>query len=64
MYTSPYPDVDIPESPITPYVLRRTGELGDKPALIDGPSGRTLSYGGLAPRDGGEGCGGEHCHVS
>jgi acyl-CoA synthetase (AMP-forming)/AMP-acid ligase II len=48
MYTSPYPNVDIPESPITPYVLRRTAELGDKPALIDGPSGRTLSYGSLA----------------
>jgi acyl-CoA synthetase (AMP-forming)/AMP-acid ligase II len=41
---SPHPDVAIPEAPLTPYVLQRAQDLGDKPALIDGPSGRTLSY--------------------
>ncbi len=28
--------------------LRRAGELADKPALIDGPSDRTISYARLA----------------
>jgi acyl-CoA synthetase (AMP-forming)/AMP-acid ligase II len=46
--TSTYPDVTIPDTDITSYVLARTGELGDKPALIDGPSGRTMTYTGLA----------------
>jgi acyl-CoA synthetase (AMP-forming)/AMP-acid ligase II len=41
---SPYPEVSIPETALTPFVLGRVSELGDKPALIDGPSGRTLSY--------------------
>ena len=36
-----------PTCPLTDYVLARAEELGDKPALIDGPSGRTLTYGGL-----------------
>ena len=44
----PYPDVDIPEAALTPFVLRRAKELADKPALIDGPSGRTLTYSQLA----------------
>jgi len=41
---SPYPDVTIPEIPLTTFVLQRALELGDKPALIEGPTGRTLSY--------------------
>jgi hypothetical protein len=36
---SPYPDVDIPEIPIHAFVLERASELGDKPAIIDGPTG-------------------------
>ncbi|MDH5506619.1 MAG: AMP-binding protein [Anaerolineae bacterium] len=48
IFTSPYPPVDIPETALTPFVLRRAAELGDKPALVDGPSGRTLSYRQLA----------------
>ncbi|MEE8330930.1 MAG: 4-coumarate--CoA ligase family protein [Acidimicrobiia bacterium] len=46
--TSPYPDVTIPDTDITSYVLRQAEELGDKPALIDGPTGRTITFGGLA----------------
>jgi acyl-CoA synthetase (AMP-forming)/AMP-acid ligase II len=34
--------------PLTHFVLARAGGLGDKPALIDGPSGRTISYAKLA----------------
>lgn len=42
------PAVTVPEVPITEYVLRHADRLSDKPALIDGPSGRTLTYGQLA----------------
>ena len=42
------PDVAIPDVSITEYVLRHAARLGDKPALIDGPTGRTLTYGQLA----------------
>jgi acyl-CoA synthetase (AMP-forming)/AMP-acid ligase II len=42
---SPYPDVTIPEIPLPELILRQTERLADKPALIDGPSGRTLTYG-------------------
>ena len=44
IFTSPHPSVTIPDVSLTDYVLRRAGELGDKPALIDGPSGRTYTY--------------------
>jgi hypothetical protein len=43
-FKSPYPDVSIPEAPLTEFVLARAAEFGDKPALIDGPSGRTITY--------------------
>ncbi len=45
---SPYPEVTVPETALTPFVLQRAEELGDKPALIDGPSGRALTYAQLA----------------
>src|SRR5260370_41229549 len=41
---SPYPDVTIPEIPLTQFVLQRAEELGDKPALIEGPTGRVIAY--------------------
>ncbi|MEZ4593850.1 MAG: 4-coumarate--CoA ligase family protein [Chloroflexota bacterium] len=44
IFTSPYPDVEIPNVPLTEFVLSRTRQFGDKPALIDGPSGRTITY--------------------
>src|SRR5688572_26253770 len=47
IFKSPHAQVTIPELPVTDYVLRRSLELGDKPALIDGPTGRTYSYGQL-----------------
>ncbi|MBI3634813.1 MAG: 4-coumarate--CoA ligase family protein [Candidatus Rokubacteria bacterium] len=46
--TSSSPAVAIPDVTITDYVLRHVERLGDKPALIDGPSGRTLTYRQLA----------------
>ncbi len=48
IFRSPHPEVEIPNIPLTPFVLRRAKELADKPALIDGPTGRTLTYGQLA----------------
>ena len=44
----PYPDVEIPEIALTPLVMRRASELPDKPALIDGPTGRAVTYSQLA----------------
>ena len=41
-------DVTIPDVSITEYVLRHAERLADKPAFIDGPSGRVLTYGQLA----------------
>src|SRR5260370_41678981 len=46
--TSPSRSVPIPNVPIPDSVLRHAARLGDKPALIDGPTGRTLSYRQLA----------------
>jgi 4-coumarate--CoA ligase len=47
IHRSPLPDVDLPAQHLTDYVLARAEELADRPALIDGPSGRTVSYGAL-----------------
>jgi acyl-CoA synthetase (AMP-forming)/AMP-acid ligase II len=35
---------EIPDIDLASFVLRHARELGEKPALIDGPSGRALSY--------------------
>jgi acyl-CoA synthetase (AMP-forming)/AMP-acid ligase II len=48
MLRSPFPDVEIPDVSFTEFVLARAGELGDRPALIDAPSGRTITYAELA----------------
>jgi acyl-CoA synthetase (AMP-forming)/AMP-acid ligase II len=44
IYSSPLPDVEIPDLPLSGYVLAGAADWGDKPALIDGVSGRALSY--------------------
>ena len=41
---SPYPDVRVPDVALHRFVLANAAALGEKPALIDGPSGRTLTY--------------------
>jgi acyl-CoA synthetase (AMP-forming)/AMP-acid ligase II len=48
MIRSPFPNVEIPDSSFPELVLARARELGDKPALIDAPSGRIITYGRLA----------------
>ncbi len=41
---SSFPDIEVPEVSITQLVLGDAGRLGDKPAIIDGATGRTLTY--------------------
>jgi acyl-CoA synthetase (AMP-forming)/AMP-acid ligase II len=48
IFSSPHPDVTTPETTLPAFILDRALELGDKPALIDGPSERTISYADLA----------------
>lgn len=47
IFRSPYPDVTIPETALTPLVLRYADRLADKPALLEGTSGRSYTYGQL-----------------
>ncbi|MFM7225775.1 MAG: AMP-binding protein, partial [Actinomycetota bacterium] len=48
IFASPLPDVEIPEQLLTEVVLRHAADQPDKAALIDGPTGRVLTYGALA----------------
>lgn len=48
IFRSPLAPVHIPEVSLTEFVLQRAQQLADKPALIDGLSGRTMTYGQLA----------------
>ncbi len=47
IYRSPFPDVAIPEMSLPQFVFQHVDQWTDKPALIDGPSGRTYTYGQL-----------------
>lgn len=42
------PDVDVPDVALPDFVLADAAARGDKPALIDGPSDRTITYAQLA----------------
>src|SRR6266513_520573 len=42
------PALEIPDVPLARFVLQRATAIGDRPALIDGVSGRQLTYGALA----------------
>jgi acyl-CoA synthetase (AMP-forming)/AMP-acid ligase II len=48
IFRGPYPTVTIPEISFTELVLGRARELGSKPALIEGPTGRVITYSQLA----------------
>jgi len=48
MLRSPYPDVDIPDTSLTPFVLRRAVDLPDKIAIQCGVTGRSYTYSALA----------------
>ena len=44
VYRSPFPDVSIPEMSLPDYLFEHADRWPDKPALIDGPSDRTITY--------------------
>jgi acyl-CoA synthetase (AMP-forming)/AMP-acid ligase II len=48
IFKGPYPDVEIPETALTPFVMHRAEKLAGKAALIDGPTGRTVTYSQLS----------------
>jgi acyl-CoA synthetase (AMP-forming)/AMP-acid ligase II len=50
IFRSPFPDVEIPDVALADFVLEHATERGDKPALVDGPSGRAVSHAEVAER--------------
>lgn len=47
IFKSPLPDVEIPATSLTPFVLRHAHRLGDKVAIVEAGSGRSYTYGQL-----------------
>jgi acyl-CoA synthetase (AMP-forming)/AMP-acid ligase II len=47
-FRGPHPDVTIPDVSVPALVLGGADGRGDRPALVDGPTGRTLTYAQLA----------------
>src|SRR6185295_6514993 len=47
IFRGPFPEITIPEIPVTTFVFQNATKLRDKTALIDGPSGRVITYGEL-----------------
>ena len=47
IYRSPYPDADIPNVPLQDFLFEHAAKYTDKAALIDGPTGRAVTYGQL-----------------
>jgi len=44
IFKSPHPDIAIPDIALHRFVLERAERWGEKPALVDAASGRTLTY--------------------
>ncbi len=47
IFQSPHPPITVPEQSFSDYLLGSLGERRDKPAFIEGPSGRVVTYGQL-----------------
>src|SRR5262249_47671289 len=45
IFRAPYPDVSIPEVSLSDFIFGSTAQIEDKVALIDGPTGKSLTYG-------------------
>jgi acyl-CoA synthetase (AMP-forming)/AMP-acid ligase II len=45
---SPYEDVELAQVPLHEFILERAAGRSDRPAIIDGPTGRVLTYAQLA----------------
>ncbi len=48
IYRSPLPDQEIPDVPVTGYVLAGASDYPDRPAMIDGMSGRVHTFAELS----------------
>jgi hypothetical protein len=48
IFRSADPELSIPNVPLSDFVMAQFAAFGDKPAVIDGPTGRTLTYAQLA----------------
>src|SRR6266566_8580414 len=48
IFHGPYPDVTIPEVSLTDFIFQSANGIQDKPALIDGSTGRAWTYAQLA----------------
>jgi acyl-CoA synthetase (AMP-forming)/AMP-acid ligase II len=46
--TSPWPDLDIPDVPLTAFLLAAAARRAEHPAVVDAATGRSLSYGEFA----------------
>ena len=44
IFRAPEPDALIPEVALTPFLMDLAAPRGDKPAFIDGPTGRTITH--------------------
>src|SRR3954469_15454154 len=44
IFTSPYPDIEIPSVALTDFVLELSEEYGDKPALVDSATGDAYTH--------------------
>jgi acyl-CoA synthetase (AMP-forming)/AMP-acid ligase II len=44
IYRSAFADISIPKVPLTRFVLERAVDYGERAALVDGPSGKTMSF--------------------
>ncbi len=47
IHRSPLPEIEIPDQPLTDYLLEAAGQHADRLAIVDGPTGRSLTYGQL-----------------
>jgi 4-coumarate--CoA ligase len=47
IHRSPFPDQPIPNQALTEFVFEAVEQRVDKPALIEGPTGRVVTYGAL-----------------
>jgi acyl-CoA synthetase (AMP-forming)/AMP-acid ligase II len=50
IFRSPYAEIQIPEVPLTQLILESAGRFREKPALIEGSTGRAITYGELAEK--------------
>ena len=48
IHRSEYPDVAIPQIPVWKLVMERFAEHGERPAIVDGPTGQGITYARLA----------------